>query len=76
MQKLAKNERVVCAYAQRDRGLGRINEPIWVVIQDGEGKLRRERLDPDDQTPEMAVLYQVSAAAHGSMTAAVHRKLT
>lgn len=75
MQKLGKYEHVVCAFAEHATGPGWANQPIWVIIQDGDGKLRRECLQPEEQTPEMRTLFNVSVAANGAMTAAVRRKL-
>ena len=68
---IAKDERIVTAYAERANGPGWANSPIWVIVRDRFGNLREECLQPDEQTAEMAVLYRVSEAAHSAMVSAV-----
>lgn len=69
--KLGKHDHIVCAYAERAAGPGWGNSPIWVIVKDGDGKLREECIQPSDQTDRMVTLYAVSAAVHGEMTGAV-----
>lgn len=64
---------IVTAYAEPARGPGWHNTPIWVIWADGGMRLHRDCLQPDEQTAEMRVLYEVSAAAHAAMTAGVSR---
>lgn len=72
--KLAKNERIVAAWASPANGPGWANAPIQVLIQRiGGPDYRMEWIQPQDQTDEMHYLYAVSAAVHGAMTAAVER---
>jgi len=67
--RLRTGESVVCAFAERAAGPGFANSPIWVVIQSNNGVLRKECLQPNDQSNEMLVLYNISAEVHGLMQA-------
>lgn len=58
--RLKKGEHVVCAFAERCAGPGWANAPVWVIVQDGNGSLRKECLQPSDQSDEMLVMYNVS----------------
>ena len=76
MQKLGPDEYVVAAFAEHASGPGWANSPVVMIVYDrSTGKLRQEGLQPEEQTAEMHTLYDVSAAAHGAMTAAVRRHL-
>lgn len=72
---IGKDDHVVCAYAEPCAGPGWVNAPIWVIVQDGDKKLRKECIQPDQQTPEMRALYGVSTASHEAMTEAVRREI-
>ena len=73
--RLAKNERIVTAYARLACGPGWSNMPVWIVVRDANGNLREECMQPDEQTAEIAHLYNVSEAAHYAMVAAVERAI-
>lgn len=74
---LEEHERIVTAFAQAAAGPGWANSPLWIIIANAvTGKWRQECLQPDEQTPEMALLYEFSALAHGRMTALVQRIAT
>lgn len=64
---------IVCAYAENASGPGWANSLVWVVERDGNGRLHHRAIQPEEQTPEMVALFQVSAAAHLSMTNAVKK---
>lgn len=68
---LKKGETIVTAFAETIRGSGFINSPVWVIIQDRDGNLRRECLQPSEQGPDTLALFRVSEAASKSMVAAV-----
>lgn len=68
---LAPDERIVTAYAQRASGPGWSNAPVWVIVRDGNGRLRELCIQPDEQTREMLMLYDVAAAAHDALVRAV-----
>ena len=75
MLELDENDHIVCAYAEYASGPGWANRPIWVIVQDGDKNLRRECIQPDDQSLAMTTLYRVSNEAHRSMTIAVRSEL-
>lgn len=69
---LKERDRIIAAFAERASGPGWANQPIWVLVRDGDNSdLRLECIQPDEQTAEMAYLYDVSVAAHSAMTSAV-----
>lgn len=65
--KLGKHDRVVAAFAEPASGPGWANTPLWLIIQEGDGKLRRECLQPDEQSEGMRLLYATAAAVHGAL---------
>lgn len=73
--KLSKFERVVCAYAQPwtdPTARGRwLNTPIWVIVRGDDGVLREEVLQPDEQSKELQMLYEIAAATHIAMLSAL-----
>ena len=73
--KLAADEHVVTAYAQRAAGPGWANTPLWVIIQDGNGKLRKECLQPEQQSGDIYLLYGLSDTLQGLLVNEVERLL-
>lgn len=69
--KLAKGEHIVTAFAETASGPGWSNTPIWIIVQDANGSLRRECLQPDEQSEWMRWLYTTSEVAHVAMSKAV-----
>ena len=69
--KLAKDDVIITAFAERASGPGWANAPIWVIVQNGNGTMRRECIQPEERTAAMAWLYDTSESAHKSMTGAV-----
>lgn len=75
--KLGKHDHVIAAFAEPASGPGWANMPVWVFVRDAQdGSIRRECMQPDEQSEEIAILYRTCAAAHAAMTAAVTRALT
>jgi hypothetical protein len=72
---LGEHDHVVTAFAQRASGPGWSNTPLWVIIQDGDGKLRRECLQPDEQSHTMMLLYNLSNSLNSQLTAEVENVL-
>lgn len=62
---------IVAAFAERAGGPGWRNSLIWVVGYDDLGGLRLWAIQPEDQTPEMMVLFNVCVAATETLTAHV-----
>lgn len=73
--KLAATDTIITAFAQPAHGPGWANHPVIVIIRDGDGRLREEYIQPDQQSEYLYLLYNVSSAAHTSMTNAVHALL-
>lgn len=73
--KIEKDERVITAFAEPAAGPGWSNQPIWVIILDGNGQLRQECIQPEQQTYAMALLYRASYELHSSMIIAVNDAL-
>jgi hypothetical protein len=74
---LAITERhsIVTAWAERASGPGWSNALVWVIVRDGNGVLRQECLQPEEQTAEMHHLFGVSAAAAQAMLIAVESSI-
>lgn len=72
---LGARDTIVAAYAEGAAGPGWANQPVWLVVRDGDGNLRMECLQPDEQSSEMLMLYPFSQLAHNSMTGAARRLL-
>ena len=67
--KLQKDERIVTAFAEYCAGPGWSNKPIWVIVGGPKG-MRRECIQPEEQTVEMCALFSISAAVQSAMRAA------
>lgn len=70
--RLGPNDRIVTAYAEACAGPGWANTLVWVVIRDGDGRLRHEALQPDEQNGTMKTLFGISEQVHQQMTAAAN----
>lgn len=66
---------IIAAYAEPAAGPGWANSPLWLIVRDENQKLRRECLQPEEQTADILNLYSVSAAAHAAITSAARRAL-
>jgi hypothetical protein len=73
--KLAKGERVVCAWAERASGPGWSNFPVWVIVEDYNGEMHRECLQLHEQTNEILACRGVSEEVHASMKYYVEKAL-
>ena len=67
---MSDRQTVVTAFAESCSGPGWANNPVWVVLKDGDGKLSLDAIQPENQTDTMCALYGVSQAAHLAMTKA------
>jgi hypothetical protein len=67
-----EGDTIITAFAESASGPGWANYPIWVVVRDSFGDIREECIQMDEQTYKMLYLYDVSSAAHKSMTSAVN----
>lgn len=65
---LQDGEHILAAWAESASGPGWANQPLWVLVIDGDKRPRVECIQPGDQTQQMALLYSLSQAAHLAMT--------
>ena len=66
---------LVTAWAERASGPGWANTLIYALYRDGNGQLTLECFQPDEQTAEMRILFDISASATTAMKQAVGRKM-
>lgn len=64
---LSNDDHIVAVVAEPASGPGWANTPLWVIVQDGNGKLRRECLQPMEQSEGMRLLYATAAEVHCAM---------
>jgi hypothetical protein len=62
-----KDLTVVTAFAEPASGPGWANCPIWVILRDRQGDLHMKCIQPEEQSPEMVVLYSISATVSGQL---------
>jgi len=67
MFKLEVGETIVTAYAEKANGPGWANKPLWVIVRDRNQNLREECIQPEKQTKEMHMMYEISEAVHKRM---------
>lgn len=72
---ITSNDTVITAFAEYCYGPGWSNTPLWVIVRDANGLLRQESLQPDEQGADIRLQFDVSAAVHLSVKAAVIRQL-
>ena len=65
--KLKEHDHIIAVVAEPASGPGWANTPLWIIVQDGNGQLRRECLQPDEQSDGLRVLYATAAAVHGAL---------
>lgn len=65
--KFNEHVHIIAVVAEPASGPGWANTPLWVIVQDGNGQLRRECLQPDEQSDGIRVLYATAAAVHGAL---------
>lgn len=71
MMKLKRHEHIVTAWPECASGPGWANQIIWVIISDGDGKLRQESIQPEEQSRGMVRLFSICATAHREFLATV-----
>ncbi len=70
--RLPEGHVVLAAWAEPADGPGWANQPVWALTRNTwDGSYHLHCLQPEEQSRDIATLYQVSAAAHAAMTAAV-----
>ena len=68
---LKDGDYIVCAWAESCFGPGWGNSPVWVIVSDGNRKLREECIQPEFHTKEMGLLYKMSNLVSSQMTGEV-----
>jgi hypothetical protein len=66
-------KRIVTAWCERSEGPGWTNDLVWLIEDDGTGKLSQRALQPDEQSPWMKWLFPVCKEAHDTFMRAVQR---
>ena len=64
---------IIAAWAESAAGPGWANSPVWFLYQHPDRTLEVRCLQPDEQSPEIGILYGISQATHGAMTQAVRK---
>jgi hypothetical protein len=70
---LEPGDRVLAARPDSASGPGWRNEPIWVYVQRNGGAIREECLQPDEQTGNMALLFDVVEAGQRELIGEIER---
>lgn len=70
----AKGDTIVTAYAQHAAGPGWGNSPLWVIVRSSDGRLREECLQPEEQTREMQLFYNVASEVHCKMASFIEKQ--
>lgn len=74
--KLQPGETLVCAYPEYCKGAGWSNTIVWLIIQDNQGKLRQESLQPEEQSREVCLLFPVALSSYNLFKREVLQQLT
>lgn len=69
--KLFNGEHIVAVVPENCSGPGWSNSPVWVFIESNDGKLRRECLQPKEQSPELINLFDIGAIVCRKLAEAV-----
>ena len=72
MNELQPGDRILAARPQNSKGPGWHNQPLWVYYMRN-GVVHETCLQPDEQTPTMAVLFDVLEAAQNEMIREIER---
>lgn len=67
---------IVTAWAEPASGPGWSNQPLWVIVKDGDGKLREECIQPEEQDQVMRTLYTISASVHCQLKRSIKDRMT
>jgi hypothetical protein len=66
-----KGDSVVVAWPEALTGSGWSNRPVWVIVMDTHGHLRKECIQPREQTSSMLEAYPYGVLPVARMTEAV-----
>lgn len=68
---MSQHETIICAWCEYASGPGWANAPVWIIVQDGDGKLRRECVQPDKQGKLLHQIYPLCAEMHSLLLRAL-----
>ena len=74
--RLGKLDRIITAWAEHSEGPGWRNSLVYVLIEGADGNLRIEGLQPNEQSYNMGILFNVSAVISKELTECVRRAIT
>ena len=57
---LTEDESIVTAWGERCSGPGWSNRLVWILVREGSGKLRIDCLQPEEQSPSLSTLLDIS----------------
>lgn len=69
--RLGEGDSIVTAWAESPSGPGWSNRLVWALVRNRTHGLRLESIQPDDQTADMLLLFDVALSATGALTSAV-----
>ena len=72
--KLIHGERIVAVVPEYRYGPGWSDAPVWVYIATNHGRLRQERIQPNERTPQMHVLFRAGEAMCMALMEAVPQR--
>ena len=64
---MTRTDRIVTAYAQPANGPGWHNRPLYVIVEDRDGKMRSECLQPAEFSRDLELLYGIASVVHGEL---------
>jgi hypothetical protein len=64
---MTRTDRMVTAYAQPASGPGWSNRPLYVIVEDRDGKMRSECLQPGEFSRDLELLYGIASVVHGEL---------
>lgn len=70
---ISSTDQIVTVFTEPASGPGWANSPLCVIVRDENGELRKEYLQPEEQTKDMRILYATAATIHGALMCAVER---
>jgi hypothetical protein len=73
---LTEEERICTAYAEKCKGPGWSNRPVWVIVENIlTGEIRAKCMQPSQQSEEILALYNISHEVNKALTRAVYKVL-
>ena len=67
LKRLNEGDTIITAYCQPAAGPGWANAPVCLIVQNNDGKLRKETIQPDEQSLPIHQIYGICAMAHSML---------